>query len=38
MESENIEVPICPECGSRHVIVAGRCLTCLECGFSRCSL
>ena len=27
----------CPECGS-ELVVAGRCATCYECGFSLCSL
>ena len=28
----------CPECNSKHIIVVGRCLTCLSCGWSLCSM
>ena len=28
----------CPECGSEDLIIAGRCATCTDCGWSLCSL
>ena len=28
----------CPVCGSYHIIKEGRCTTCYECGWSKCSL
>lgn len=32
------ETPVCPLCGSFDIIVEGRCFTCLDCGWSKCSL
>jgi hypothetical protein len=26
----------CPECTSKHIIRQGRCITCIECGYSTC--
>ena len=28
----------CPECNCSEVMVSGRCVTCLQCGWSTCSL
>ena len=37
-KEEKPTVPRCPECNSKHLIIAGRCATCVECGWSLCSL
>jgi len=36
-DTDETEKIVCPECGS-EVIVVSRCLTCLVCGWSLCSL
>jgi len=28
----------CPECGAESLIQEGRCTTCYECGWSKCSI
>jgi DNA-directed RNA polymerase subunit RPC12/RpoP len=28
----------CPECGSLFIIKEGRCTTCFNCGWSKCSI
>lgn len=28
----------CPLCGSDNLILEGRCITCMDCGWSKCSL
>ena len=28
----------CPNCGSKKIIIEGRCSTCLECGWSECPI
>lgn len=28
----------CPECGNETLMIAGRCATCMSCGFSLCSM
>lgn len=28
----------CPVCGSYNLIKEGRCTTCMECGWSKCSI
>ena len=30
--------PNCPECGSKDLVIAGKCATCMNCGWSLCSL
>jgi len=29
---------LCPVCGSSYLIIEGRCTTCQECGWSKCSI
>lgn len=37
LEVEEIEQPVCPDCGS-VVMIVGHCASCPTCGFSLCSL
>lgn len=27
---------VCPECDSPNIVRQGHCMTCLDCGFSKC--
>lgn len=35
---EVVEKPTCPVCGSENLSIVGHCATCLDCGWSLCSM
>lgn len=37
-KSEKSEGPSCPECGLKSLVIVGKCATCMNCGWSLCSL